>query len=83
MRNPILKIAGDDEGQIWQQCNTCPVSLNEGLGFNSIIDVLKMKMLQYNKDGGTATVTDIPESQAKLRNFTVRLLKKLLNLMNR
>ncbi|MDP4224679.1 MAG: elongation factor G, partial [Bacteroidota bacterium] len=37
--------------------------LNEGIGFNSIIDVLKMKMLQYPKDGGAAKVLDIPADQ--------------------
>ena len=30
--------------------------VNEGVGFNSIIDVLKMKMLQYPKEGGAAKV---------------------------
>ena len=28
--------------------------VNEGVGFNAIIDVLKMKMLRYAKDGGKA-----------------------------
>ncbi len=38
--------------------------VNEGVGFNSIIDVLKMKMLRYAKDGGKAEVLDIPADQA-------------------
>ena len=38
--------------------------VNEGVGFNSIIDVLKMKMLRYAKDGGKAEVVDIPADQA-------------------
>ncbi|HAM11472.1 MAG: elongation factor G [Bacteroidetes bacterium GWE2_41_25] len=38
--------------------------LNEGAGFNSIIDVLKMKMLRYAKDGGKAEIVDIPADQA-------------------
>jgi elongation factor G len=38
--------------------------LNEGVGFNSIIDVLKMKMLRYSKDGGKAEIVDIPTDQA-------------------
>jgi elongation factor G len=38
--------------------------VNEGTGFNSIIDVLKMKMLRYSKDGGKAEVVDIPADQA-------------------
>jgi elongation factor G len=37
--------------------------IHEGVGFNSIIDVLKMKMLQYTKDGGAAKVMDIPADQ--------------------
>jgi elongation factor G len=38
--------------------------VNEGTGFNSIIDILKMKMLRYAKDGGKAEVVDIPADQA-------------------
>src|SRR5664280_2966852 len=38
--------------------------VNEGVGFNSIIDLLKMKMLRYSKDGGKAEVVDIPADQA-------------------
>ena len=39
--------------------------VNEGTGFNSIIDVLKMKMLRYAKDGGKAEILDIPADQAE------------------
>jgi elongation factor G len=38
--------------------------VNEGVGFNTIVDVLKMKMLRYAKDGGKAEVLDIPADQA-------------------
>lgn len=38
--------------------------VNEGTGFNSIIDVLKMKMLRYAKEGGKAEIVDIPADQA-------------------
>ena len=38
--------------------------VNEGIGFNSIIDVLRMKMLRYSKDGGKAEVLDIPADQS-------------------
>ncbi|MBV5348933.1 elongation factor G, partial [bacterium] len=34
-----------------------------GVGFNSIIDVLKMKMYKYGPDGGKAEVLDIPASE--------------------
>lgn len=38
--------------------------VNEGFGFNSIIDLLQMKMLRYSKDGGKAEIVDIPADQA-------------------
>jgi elongation factor G len=38
--------------------------VNEGTGFSTIIDVLKMKMLRYGKDGGKAEILDIPADQA-------------------
>ncbi|HUX56944.1 MAG TPA: elongation factor G [Bacteroidales bacterium] len=38
--------------------------VNEGVGFNSIIDILKMKMLRYSKDGGIAELVDIPSDHA-------------------
>lgn len=38
--------------------------VNEGVGFNSVIDVLKMKMLRYHKEGGKYEVADIPADQA-------------------
>jgi elongation factor G len=38
--------------------------VNEGVGFNSVIDVLKMKLLRYPKEGGKAEVLEIPADQA-------------------
>jgi len=38
--------------------------VNEGVGFNAVIDVLKMKMLRYPKEGGKSEVLDIPADQA-------------------
>jgi elongation factor G len=38
--------------------------VNEGIGFNAVIDVLKMKMLRYPKDGGVAEVVEIPAEHA-------------------
>jgi elongation factor G len=42
--------------------------VHEGTGFNSVIDVLKMKMLRYPKDGGVAEVVDIPAEHADRAN---------------
>lgn len=33
---------------------------NEGTGFNSVVDIVSMKMLRYNKDGGVAESVAIP-----------------------
>jgi elongation factor G len=38
--------------------------VNEGVGFNSVIDVLKMKMLRYGKEGGKYEAVDIPGEYA-------------------
>jgi elongation factor G len=51
--------------------------VNEGVGFNSIIDVLRMKMLSYAKDGGKAEVLDIPADQAaKAEELHAALVEK-------
>ena len=51
--------------------------VNEGVGFNSIIDVLKMKMLRYSKDGGKAELVDIPaEHKAKAAELHNALVEK-------
>jgi elongation factor G len=51
--------------------------VNEGVGFNSIIDVLKMKMLRYAKDGGKAESVDIPaEHAAKAAELHSALVEK-------
>ncbi len=46
--------------------------VNPGESFNSLIDVVKMKMYKYPSDGGKAEITDIPGDQAdraeELRN---------------
>lgn len=38
--------------------------VDAGPGFTSIIDVLKMKMYKYGKDGGKPEILDIPASEA-------------------
>ncbi|MGQ7870630.1 elongation factor G [Sunxiuqinia sp. sy24] len=37
--------------------------MNAGPGFNSIIDVLKMKLYKYPADGGTPEILDIPDDE--------------------
>ena len=51
--------------------------VNEGVGYNSVIDVLKMKMLRYSKDGGVAEVMDIPsEHSARAEELHAALVEK-------
>jgi len=51
--------------------------VNEGVGFDSVIDILKMKMLQYPKDGGTARISDIPEEhKGKAEELHSALIEK-------
>ncbi|MFO7923347.1 MAG: elongation factor G [Bacteroidales bacterium] len=46
--------------------------VNSGENFNSIVDVLKMKLYKYQEDGGKPEISDIPDDQAdraeELRN---------------
>jgi elongation factor G len=52
--------------------------VNEGTGFNTIIDVISMKMLRYSKDGGRAEVLDIPaEHKAKADELHAALTEKV------
>ncbi|MEI6764540.1 MAG: elongation factor G [Bacteroidota bacterium] len=37
--------------------------VNPGTGFDSVIDLLSMKMLKFPKDGGKPQVSDIPENE--------------------
>ena len=51
--------------------------VNEGVGFNSIIDVLRMKMYQYAKEGGPAKIVDIPaDHKDKAEELHAALVEK-------
>ena len=52
---------------------------NQGLAFDSIIDVLKMKMLKFERDGkGKYTELDIPEEhKAKAQEFRDHLVEQV------
>jgi elongation factor G len=39
--------------------------VNAGSGFNSIVDIIQMKLYKYPKEGGKPEVTDIPEAEAE------------------
>jgi elongation factor G len=51
--------------------------VNEGPGFDSVVDVIKMKMLQYPKDGGSYKEVDIPAEFAdKATELQSELIEK-------
>jgi elongation factor G len=41
----------------------CQYPVNPGLGFNQVIDLLKMKLYKYSEDGGTPQELEIPDSE--------------------
>ncbi len=41
----------------------CQYPVNVGPGFNSVIDLLKMKLYKFPEDGGKPEITDIPDSE--------------------
>jgi len=50
--------------------------VNVGHGFNTIIDVLKMKMIKFPTGGGKAEVLDIPENEkTKAEELQVKLIE--------
>ena len=52
--------------------------VNAGTGFNSIIDLLKMKMYKYPQGGGKPEITDIPEGEkAKAEELHNALIEEL------
>ncbi|SMO57569.1 translation elongation factor 2 (EF-2/EF-G) [Saccharicrinis carchari] len=42
--------------------------VNAGLGFNALVDVLKMKMYQWGPNGGEPEILDIPDSEKEKAN---------------
>ena len=52
--------------------------VNSGLGFNSIIDLVQMKMYKYSEEGGKPEITDIPEDQkAKAEEMQSTMIEDL------
>jgi elongation factor G len=53
--------------------------VNHGQGFDTIVDILKMKMYKYGKDGkGEYTISDIPEElKAKAQEYRHKFLESI------
>jgi len=48
--------------QFGKSCTICQYPVNQGLGFNSIVDLIQMKMYNF-KDDGKAEIVEIPDSE--------------------
>jgi len=52
--------------------------VNAGIGFNSFIDLIKMKMYKYAEDGGKAEILDIPDGEkAKAEEMQAAMIEDL------
>jgi elongation factor G len=52
--------------------------VNQGVGFNSVIDLLKMKMFKYPAGGGKPEITDIPDAEkGKAESMQAALIEEL------
>ncbi len=51
------------KAQFGSHVTLCQYPINVGLGFNSVIDLIKMKMFKYPEDGGKPEILDIPDSE--------------------
>lgn len=52
--------------------------VNTGIGFNSFIDLLKMKMFKYAEDGGKAEILDLPDDEkAKAEELQAAMIEDL------
>jgi len=65
------------KGKFGNKVTVVQYPVETGIGFNSIIDVLKMKMYKYGPDGGKPEVLDIPASEKeradKLHNELIEM----------
>ena len=51
------------KSQFGGSLSICQYPVNTGHGFNSVIDLIKMKMYKFPEDGGKPEITDIPDSE--------------------
>jgi elongation factor G len=51
------------KAQFGSHVTVCQYPVNAGLDFDSVIDLIKMKMFKFPKDGGKPEVLDIPDSE--------------------
>lgn len=66
------------KSQFGSSCTVCQYPLNSGLGFNTVIDLIKMKMYKFPEGGGNPEITDIPDSEkAKAEKLQASMIEDL------
>jgi elongation factor G len=56
----------------------CQYPVNSGLGFNSVVDLLKMKMYKFPEAGGAPEILDIPDAEkGKAEEMQATLIEDL------
>ncbi len=50
------------KAQFGSHVTICQYPVNAGLGFDSVVDLIKMKMYKFPEDGGKPKILDIPDS---------------------
>ncbi len=51
------------KSQFGNNVTVCQYPVNPGIGFNQVIDLIKMKMYKFPEDGGAPEILDIPDSE--------------------
>ncbi len=51
------------KAQFGGSCTVCQYPVNAGLGFDSFVDLIQMKLYKFPADGGKPEITDIPDSE--------------------
>jgi elongation factor G len=57
------QVIDDAKTRFGQKVTLVQYPVNVGTGFNQVVDVLKMKMYQWGKDGGAPQILEIPDSE--------------------
>lgn len=64
--------------QFGNNVTPCQIPVNVGLGFNSVVDLLQMKMFKFPENGGKVEVAEIPANlKDKAEEMHVALLEEL------
>jgi elongation factor G len=65
------------KSQFGSGVTVCQYPVNAGIGFNQVVDLLKMKLYKFKDDGGEPEILDIPDSEKdKAEELQAELIEK-------